>query len=583
MAHVEAKVVLSGWVHSKRDHGGVVFIDLRDHYGLVQLVINNDGSGLGTDKVANLSLESVITVEGVVKKRENDVIRSDIKTGEIEVFLDKIVLQSKSDVLPFQVNEDIDYNEELCLRYRFLDLRRQTNHNNIVLRSRVIKWLRDRMVVEGFMELQTPILTASSPEGSRDFLVPSRLHPGKFYALPQAPQQFKQLLMVSGFDRYFQIAPCFRDEDARAHRSPGEFYQLDVEMSFVEQEDVFRIMEPVLAGVFAEFSSFKVDSNQPFPRITYKDAMLKYGSDKPDLRNPLLNSDVTAIFADADFSIFRDAIARHQAVIRAIPAPNTHSKSRAFFDDMISYAQDNGSKGLAYITFTEDGLAKGPVAKFLTDEKLNSIKSVAGVNNGDSVFFVCAKTNEANRIAGIVRNELGHRLGLVDSNAYKFCWVVDFPFFEMVEDGGKEKIDFAHNPFSMPKGGLEALKTNNIEELLQIEAFQYDIVCNGVELSSGAVRNHSADLLYRAFEIVGYSRDHVDSKFGAMVTAFKYGAPPHAGIAPGIDRIVMMIAGTDKVRDVIAFPLNGKAEDLMMQAPNYVSEKQLREANIKVR
>ena len=479
--------------------------------------------------------------------------------------------------IAFQVSVENDCPEDARLQYRFLDLRRETMHQNIILRSEIIAEIRRLMQDEGFREFQTPILTASSPEGARDFLVPSRLHPGKFYALPQAPQQFKQLLMVSGFDKYFQIAPCFRDENARADRSPGEFYQLDVEMSFVEQEDVFKTMEGVLSNLFQKFTDKKV-SEASFPRISYDDAMLKYGADKPDLRNPIILSDVTEIFRDSDFSIFKNNIAKG-ALVRAIPAKNTASKPRSFFDKMTNYAISEGAGGLGYIQFSEDGTAKGPIAKFLDDTKLSNLKSICEIGAGDSVFFSCDQEFDAAKLAGKVRIKLGEELGIIEENCFKFCWIVDFPFYEWNED--TKSIDFSHNPFSMPQGGIEVLnsaKTN--EELLAIKAYQYDIVCNGIELSSGAIRNHKPEIMYKAFELAGYSAKDVDEQFGGMIKAFKYGAPPHGGIAPGLDRIVMLLSESPNLREVIAFPMNQQAEDLLMNAPATADEKHLRELNI---
>ncbi len=572
-------VILSGWIDTKRNHGGVIFVDLRDNYGITQLVIDEQNSKLKTDDLDNIPLESVITVQGVVRKRSAETIKTEIATGEIEVAIDCLEVQSLAENLPFQINDKtLTCNEELRLKYRFLDLRRDQMHKNILLRSKVINRIRQLMIEEGFFEFQTPILTASSPEGARDFLVPSRLHPGKFYALPQAPQQFKQLLMISGFDRYFQIAPCFRDEDARADRSPGEFYQLDIEMSFVEQEDVFQTMEPIMATIFREFSDWQVDS--PFPRITYADAMLKYGCDKPDLRNPLINSDVTEAFANSGFGIFAKNIASG-AVVRAIPAPNSSEMTRSFFDQMIDFAKENGASGLAYIIFEKDGTPKSPIAKLMSDKELEMIKKIANIKNGDSVFFSCDKEDKANKIAGLVRNRVANLMDLYEKNVYRFCWVVDFPYFEWDEEG--KKIDFSHNPFSMPQGGLQILQTADKAELLKIKAYQYDIVCNGIELSSGAIRNHTPEIMYKAFEIAGYSKQTVDEKFGGMIKALKFGAPPHGGFAPGIDRIVMLLADTVNIREIIAFPMTGKAEDLLMNAPNVASEKQLRELHIKLR
>ena len=578
------RVIISGWIHRKRDHGGVFFIDLRDHFGIIQLVTSTEEQGLNKlsfddyNILNGISHESVITVHGVVVARSPETINLDINTGKIEIIIESYIIQSIADILPLTVNNDQQFPEELRLEYRFLDLRRQKLHDNIMLRSNVIRYIRSKMHDMGFTEFQTPILTASSPEGARDFLVPSRLHPGKFYALPQAPQQFKQLLMISGFDRYFQIAPCFRDEDARADRAPGEFYQLDVEMSFVNQEDVFSKIEPLMHGLFTEFATdgYRV-SEASFIRIPYSEAMLKYGSDKPDLRNPIEISDVTNIFTNSEFSIFANAV-RNGSVIRAIPAPGAGKKSRSFFDNMIALAQTEfGAKGLAYIIF--DGGAKGPIAKFLDENRLQNLIDVAGLQDGDAVFFACDKEIEAAKIAGKVRTKLGDELDLLEKNIYKFCWIVDFPFYEWNED--EKKIDFSHNPFSMPQGGLDALNSaDTVEKQLALVAYQYDIVCNGIELSSGAIRNHKPEIMYKAFEIAGYSKEFVDEKFSGMINAFKYGAPPHGGIAPGIDRIVMLLANEPNIRQVIAFPLNQRAQDLMMNAPSTVSEKQLKELHI---
>ena len=577
-SHVGLEVKLSGWVHRRRDHGGLAFIDLRDHYGLTQCVIADDESL--THQIAHLHYESVITVTGEVVKRGDEAVNPNLPTGEIEIKIKTFHLESDADMLPIQVNSDKDFPEDTRLRYRFLDLRREKLHSNIVLRSKVISAIRTKMVDQGFIEFQTPILTASSPEGARDFLVPSRIHPGKFYALPQAPQQFKQLLMTSGFDRYFQIAPCFRDEDARADRSPGEFYQLDIEMSFVTQEDVFAAVEPVMRSIFTEFSN-KYVTPSPFPHITYSDAMLKYGNDKPDLRNPLIISDVTHIFKDSEFTIFRENI-KKGAIVRAIPAPKTAGLPRSFFDKMIAFAQENGAAGLGYISFNDDGSAKGPIAKFLNPEQLAELKSVAALDNGDSVLFSSDLEDKAVKLAGIVRTKLGEELDLIDLSRFEFCWIVDFPFFEWNED--ENKIDFSHNPFSMPQGELEVLnEAKTREDLLKIKAFQYDIVCNGIELSSGAIRNHKPEIMYKAFEMVGYGKEVVEDRFRSLITAFKYGAPPHGGVAPGIDRIVMLLADEKNIREVIAFPMNQQAQDLLMNAPAFVDEKQLRELNIQHR
>ncbi len=576
-AHVGQTLKLSGWVHRKRDHGSLLFVDLRDHYGLTQVVISNDNPHF---KIAEqLRLESVITISGKVIVRSKETINNAMPTGAVEVVMDELAVESEAlTPLPVQVNYDREQPEESRLRYRFLDLRRDKLHANILLRSQVINYLRSSMTAQGFNEFQTPILTASSPEGARDFLVPSRMHPGHFYALPQAPQQFKQLLMVAGFDRYFQIAPCFRDEDARADRSPGEFYQLDIEMSFVTQDDVFAAIEPVLEGVFREFGQGKIVTPAPFPRITYADAMMKYGCDKPDLRNPLIISDVGVIFIDSDFAIFKKNLS-DGGVVRAIPAPDTASRPRSFFDNMIAYAQAHGAKGLAYIIFDETGTAKGPIAKFLSKEKLDDLQKLAGLTAGDAVFFSSGTADDAAKLAGLVRIKLGEELGLIDKTRYELCWVVDFPYYEWNAD--EKKIDFSHNPFSMPQGGLEALsQADTLEKKLAIKAYQYDIVCNGIELSSGAIRNHKPELMYKAFEIAGYGREVVDTRFSGMINAFKYGAPPHGGLAPGVDRIVMLLADEPNIREVIAFPLNQQAQDLMMNAPAPVEDKQLRELSI---
>lgn len=569
-------VKLSGWVHRRRDHGNLLFIDIRDHYGITQLVFTDRDLSL-KDRASYLRYESVITVEGKVVSRDKDNINTAIDTGEIEVLVTSYILESEADVLPLNVNSDQEVHEDIRLKYRFLDLRREKLHNNIMLRSKIIAEIRKHMISQNFTEFQTPILTASSPEGARDFLVPSRMHPGKFYALPQAPQQFKQMLMMSGFDRYFQIAPCFRDEDARADRSPGEFYQLDIEMSFVTQEDVFNTIEPLMFEIFSKFSNKKV-SKPPFVRIPYTESMLKYGNDKPDLRNPIEIIDVTDIFAASTFKVFKDNIEKG-FVVRAIPGPKLLAKSRKYFDDLTKFAIDEGANGLGYITFNDEGEVKGPIVKFLNESQLQNLKAAAKLANGDAIFFICAKELEAAKISGKIRTKLGVDLELIDYDRFEFCWITDFPFYEFNED--TKKIDFNHNPFSMLQGGIEVLdKAQTQEELLQIKAFQYDIVCNGIELSSGAIRNHKPDLMYKAFEIAGYSQQEVDNKFGGMIRAFKYGAPPHGGIAPGIDRMVMLIADTANIREVIAFPMNQQAEDLLMGAPNYAEEKQLRELNI---
>lgn len=567
-ADIGQTVKLSGWVHRKRDHGGVVFIDLRDHYGLTQCVVDSTDSAFGAAE--QLRNESVITITGEVRARSEDTVNKALSTGEIEVQIAALELQSAADTLPLQVNSEEDSGEEVRLRYRYLDLRRQRPHANIMLRAKIIQSIRQRMVALGFTEFQTPILTASSPEGARDFLVPARLHPGKFYALPQAPQQFKQLIMVSGFDKYFQIAPCFRDEDSRADRSPGEFYQLDLEMSFVEQADVFAAVEPVVKGVFEEFSDKKIDPD--FVHIPFDEAMLKYGSDKPDLRIALEICDVTDIFRVSDFSIFAKNIEKG-AVVRAIPGPKCGS--RAIADRMNSWAQGEGAPGMGYIIYG-DGEARGPVAKALGAEKAEQIKQQLGVADGDAVFFACAPASEAASLAGKARVRIAREQNLIDENLFKFCWIVDFPMYELDEKTGK--IEFSHNPFSMPQGGMDAL---NNQDPLTIKAWQYDLVCNGVELSSGAIRNHLPEVMYRAFEIAGYGAEVVDKQFSGMISAFKFGAPPHGGIAPGIDRIVMLIADEPNIREVILFPMNGKAEDLMMNAPSEVDETALRELHIR--
>ncbi len=567
-ADIGQTVKLSGWVHRKRDHGGVVFIDLRDHYGLAQCVVDSTDSAFGTAE--QLRNESVITITGEVRARSEDTVNKALSTGEIEVQIASLELQSAADTLPLQVNSEEDSGEEVRLRYRYLDLRRQRPHANIMLRAKIIQSIRQRMVALGFTEFQTPILTASSPEGARDFLVPARLHPGKFYALPQAPQQFKQLIMVSGFDKYFQIAPCFRDEDSRADRSPGEFYQLDLEMSFVEQADVFAAVEPVVKGVFEEFSDKKIDPD--FVHIPFDEAMLKYGSDKPDLRIALEICDVTDIFRGSDFAIFAKNIEKG-AVVRAIPGPKCGS--RAIADRMNSWAQGEGAPGMGYIIYG-DGEARGPVAKALGAEKAEQIKQQLGVADGDAVFFACAPASEAASLAGKARVRIAREQNLIDENLFKFCWIVDFPMYELDEKTGK--IEFSHNPFSMPQGGMDAL---NNQDPLTIKAWQYDLVCNGVELSSGAIRNHLPEVMYRAFEIAGYGAEVVDKQFSGMISAFKFGAPPHGGIAPGIDRIVMLIADEPNIREVILFPMNGKAEDLMMNAPSEVDETALRELHIR--
>ncbi|MEE4350768.1 MAG: aspartate--tRNA ligase [Pacificimonas sp.] len=570
--NVGETVRLSGWIHRKRDHGGLLFVDLRDHYGITQIVSEE---GEDAFKVLDgLRVESVVTVEGKVVARSAETVNADLPTGAVEVQADSVAVQSSAKELPMPVFGDAEYPEEIRLKHRYLDLRREKMHQNIILRSNVISSIRRRMIDQGFLEMQTPILTASSPEGARDYLVPSRVHPGKFYALPQAPQMFKQLLMVAGFDRYFQIAPCFRDEDARADRSPGEFYQLDFEMSFVTQDDVFAAIEPVLEGVFKEFSD-KTVTDAPFPRIPYAEAMLKYGSDKPDLRNPIEISDVTDHFEGSGFGLFAKLVASGNSV-RAIPAPGAGAKSRKFFDDMNEWARGEGYAGLGYINI-KDGAPGGPIAKNHGEEKTAKLIEALGLDENDGVFFAAGKASDAAKLAGAARTRIGEQLDLIDDGEFKFCWIVDFPMFEKDEDTGE--IAFSHNPFSMPQGEMEALETM---EPLDILAWQYDIVCNGVELSSGAIRNHRPDIMYKAFEIAGYSQEDVDRDFSGMITAFQYGAPPHGGSAPGIDRIVMLLAEEPNIREVVLFPMNQRAEDLMMNAPSPVSERQLKELSLKL-
>lgn len=573
-ADIGSTVRLSGWVHRKRDHGNLLFVDLRDHYGITQCVIEIDEGAASFKTVEVLRAESVVTITGKVVKRAEGTENTNLATGAIEVRIGEIDVQSAAEELPMPVFGDHDYPEDIRLKYRFLDLRREKLHQNIILRSKVIASLRRRMIEQGFMEFQTPILTASSPEGARDFLVPSRMHPGKFYALPQAPQQFKQLLMVAGFDRYFQIAPCFRDEDARADRSPGEFYQLDLEMSFVTQDDVFAAVEPVVAGVFREFST-KTIADGAFPHIAYRDSMLWYGNDKPDLRNPLKIVDVSEIFRGSGFGIFAKAV-EQGAVVRGIPAPGAGSQPRSFFDKMNDWARAEGAAGLGYVIF-EGEAGKGPVAKNIGPERVAQLKALTGLKDGDAIFFACDKELAAAKLAGLARTRVGNELDLIEKDVFRFCWIVDFPMFEYDEE--EKKIIFSHNPFSMPQGGMEALLT---QDPLTINAYQYDIVCNGIELSSGAIRNHRPDIMLKAFEIAGYPAEEVERRFGGMLNAFRYGAPPHGGIAPGVDRMVMLLADEPNIREVIVFPMNQKAEDLMMGAPAEVSPKQLRELSIRL-
>lgn len=579
---VGADVRLSGWVHRKRDHGGVLFLDLRDHFGITQLVFPEGGSVAPTDadKIRN---ESVISVTGKVVARSAETVNQNVDTGAIEVTVTSLEILSnvEHEQLPVEVNKDKEFPEATRLKYRFLDLRRQKLHDNIILRSQVISKMRELMTGQGFLEIQTPILTASSPEGARDFLVPSRMHPGKFYALPQAPQQFKQLLMVSGFDKYFQVAPCFRDEDARADRSPGEFYQLDMEMAFATQDDVFEAVEPLMTEIFQTFSDKKVVQT-PFPHITYEEAMLKYGSDKPDLRNPIEIRDVTDIFRGSNFGLFANQIEKGN-IVRAIPVTDVGDKARSFYDNMNKFAQNQGFPGMGYIQWDENGEGKGPIAKQLDAERIAQLKAATGTDASAGVFFSCGSKKDAATLAGLARTELGTQLNLLDDSVFSFAWVVDFPYFEWDEDA--KKIDFSHNPFSMPQGGVDALraaKAAGKEALLDLKAYQYDIVCNGIELSSGAVRNHLPELMIEAFEIAGYSAETVEAEFGGMLRAFRYGAPPHGGIAPGVDRIVMLLAGAENIREVIAFPMNQQAEDVLMGAPNTARPEQLRELNIQL-
>ena len=569
---VGQKAKLAGWIHSVRDHGGVIFIDLRDHYGKTQIVVNPKMDFY--QELEKGRVETVVSFTGTVVARTPETVNPKLATGEIELVAEEMEVLGETDQIPFQVAKDEQAPEALRLEYRFLDLRRDELHNNIVLRSKVIQTIREKMWEMGFNEYQTPILTSSSPEGARDYLVPSRVHPGQFYALPQSPQQFKQLLMVAGFDKYFQVAPCFRDEDARADRSPGEFYQLDIEMSFATQEDVFKVCEDLLMAVFNKYSTKKV-TQAPFPRIPFREAMEKYGSDKPDLRNPLFMIDLSEFFRNAGFKAFASTVA-NGGVVKGMRVPGVVGvQPRTFYDKMEAFAKENGAKGLGYIMWTKEGEIKGPIAKFLKPEELVELAKIAEIENGDALFFMCDTRAKANELGGKVRAKFAERLNLIDPNVFNFCWIVDFPFFEKDEETGA--IIFSHNPFSMPQGGMDALLN---KQPLDILAYQYDIVCNGIELSSGAVRNHMPELMYKAFEMTGYSREVVDSKFGGMIKAFKLGAPPHAGVAPGIDRMVMLLTDSPNIREVIAFPFNQQAQDLMMNAPSEVDMKQLRELRI---
>ena len=572
------EITLSGWINKKRDHGNLLFIDLRDNYGMTQCII--DKSNPSFNELEKIQLESVIKINGTVVERTNETINTELKTGEIEVEINYFEVLGTCKELPMPVFSDQEYSEEIRLKYRFLDLRRKKIHDNIILRSRVISFIRNEMSKLGFLEFQTPILTSSSPEGARDFLVPSRLNPGKFYALPQAPQQFKQLIMVSGFDKYFQIAPCFRDEDARADRSPGEFYQLDLEMSFVEQEDVFNVVEELIINVFKKFSSKEL-LHKKFPRIPYEESMLKYGSDKPDLRNPLLISDLTNIFTreDVTFEIFKKLV-KSGSKVRCVVTKNTKDKPRSFFDNIDKWAKEQGASGLAYFTIEKekDISAKGPVGKFFSKDALEEIMKITQADVGDSIFFACGKKNDVEKITSLARDKIANDLDLININSFAFCWIVDYPMFEKNEV--TNKIEFSHNPFSMPQGNIKDIDFDNP---LDIKAYQYDIVCNGIELSSGAIRNHIPELMYKLFSIAGYQKSQVDEKFSGMINALSYGAPPHGGIAPGIDRIVMLLANEKNIREVTMFPMNQNAQDLMMNAPSNVNEEQLKELGLTIK
>ena len=574
---IDQHVTLSGWLHRKRDHGNLLFLDLRDHFGVTQCVIENRNKFFPI--LEKTKPESVLKINGKVVERAKGTENLELKTGKVEVSIQSVEILSNAKELPIPVFGEQNYPEELRLKYRFLDLRREEMHNNIILRSKIITFIRSEMLKLGFLEYQTPILTSSSPEGARDFLVPSRLNPGKFYALPQAPQQFKQLIMVSGFDRYFQIAPCFRDEDARADRSPGEFYQVDIEMSFVEQEDVFKVLENLMVNLFKKFSNKKIVS-ESFPRITYKETMEKYGTDKPDLRNPLIIRDITNIFLrpDVKFEIFKKLV-KNGANVKAIITKNTKDKPRSFFDNIDKWAKDQGASGLAYFTFEKDKTisGKGPVGKFFSEDSLKEIMKICKAEIGDSIFLGCAKIKELEKILSSARDKIAKDLDLINENQFAFCWIVDYPMFEL--DEKTNKIIFSHNPFSMPQGKINEI---NFDKPLEIKAYQYDIVCNGVELSSGAIRNHIPELMYKLFALVGYSKQNVDEKFSGMINALSYGAPPHGGIAPGLDRIIMLLANQENIREITLFPMNQNAQDLMMKAPSEVNEKQLKELGIKI-
>jgi len=572
---LDKEISISGWINKKRDHGNILFIDLRDNYGITQCIIDKENKNFL--ELEKTQLETVVKIDGKVVERSSETVNKDIETGDIEVVINNFEVLGTCKELPMPVFSDQEYAEEIRLKYRFLDLRRKKIHENIILRSKVISFIRNEMTSAGFLEFQTPILTSSSPEGARDFLVPSRLNPGKFYALPQAPQQFKQLIMVSGFDKYFQIAPCFRDEDARADRSPGEFYQLDLEMSFVEQEDVFNVVEKLLVNTFKKFSDKKLMYDQ-FPKISYADAMLKYGSDKPDLRNPLVINDITEVFSreDVSFEIFKK-LTKSGSKVRCISTKNTKDKPRSFFDNIDKWAKEQGASGLAYFTFEDDGelSAKGPIGKFFSKEALLEIMKKTNSEVGDSIFMACGKLNELEKITALARDKIAQDLDLIDDNIFAFCWIVDYPMFE--RDETTNKIGFSHNPFSMPQGDLT---DKELEDPLNILAYQYDIVCNGIELSSGAIRNHKPELMYKLFSIAGYDKQQVDEKFSGMINALSFGAPPHGGIAPGIDRIVMLLANEKNIREVTMFPMNQNAQDLMMKAPSEVNEEQLKELNL---
>ena len=574
---IDKNVTLSGWLHRKRDHGNLLFIDLRDHYGLTQCVVENNNKFFSF--LEKVRPESIIKVSGKVVKRQKGTENLELITGKVEVKIKSAEVLSTAKELPIPVFGGQDYPEDIRLKYRFLDLRRDEMHKNIILRSKVISYIRSEMIKLGFLEYQTPILTSSSPEGARDFLVPSRLNPGKFYALPQAPQQFKQLIMVSGFDKYFQIAPCFRDEDARADRSPGEFYQLDLEMSFVEQKDVFEVVEKLMVSLFKKFSSKNI-LNEIFPKITFKESIEKYGTDKPDLRNPLIIQNITKIFErdDVTFDIFKKLV-KSGSIVKAITTKNTKDKPRSFFDNIDKWAKDQGASGLAYFTIEQDKSlkAKGPIGKFFSEDSLKELMNICKASVGDSIFLACGKEHDLNKILSIARNKIAEDLKIIDESKFAFCWIIDYPMFEY--DQKSQKIVFSHNPFSMPQGDLTKL---NFSKPLEIKAFQYDIVCNGVELSSGAIRNHIPELMYKLFSIVGYDKKEVNDKFSGMINALSYGAPPHGGIAPGIDRIVMLLANKKNIREVTLFPMNQNAQDLMMQAPSEVNQNQLKELNIKV-